>query len=275
MRRSAPSYAPAVELAPLTDRQLADYARDGYVVLGFVLDAPERDALLAEERRFRPDRSYGAAGASAGLLVRDQLCPFSAPVRSFCLEGAHTAILPQLLGPDVCFTHTQFITKLPGADTDGHDATFIPLHQDDGYGTLDPLEDVTVWTALTDTTEDNGCLVIVPGSHRGGLVDHAVAATNPALREVVVDGAVPVPLAAGEAVAFHGLTLHGSGPNRSTEARVGMHARYCLPHARMLTEGGKPVLDDAHSWMVCGEASLDLWGSANDKFLREGEAARA
>jgi len=264
-----------VDLAPLTDRQLADYERDGYVVLGSILDEPERDALLAEERRFRPERSYGAAGASAGLLVRDQLCHFSTPVRAFCMGGAHTAVLPQLLGPDIVFTHTQFITKLPGDRVDDGAATFIPLHQDDGYGTLDPLEDVTVWTALTDITEENGCLVIVPGSHRGGLVDHAVAAANPALREVVADGAIPVPLAAGEAVAFHGLTLHGSGPNRSSEARVGMHARYCLPGARMLTEGGKPVLDDAHSWMVCGEASLEVWGSANDKFLREGEARRA
>jgi len=86
------------------------------------------------------------------------------------MGGARISLLAQVLGPDVAFTHTQFITKMPepGARADGADAdNFIPLHQDDGYGQLEPPKDVTVWTALTDTNERNGCLVVVPGSHAG------------------------------------------------------------------------------------------------------------
>jgi ectoine hydroxylase-related dioxygenase (phytanoyl-CoA dioxygenase family) len=56
------------------------------------------------------------------------------------------------------------------------------------------------------------------------------------------------------AVLFGGLTLHGSGPNRSGTPRVGMHARYCHPEVRMVTQRNKPVLVDRHSWMVLGEA---------------------
>ena len=37
----------------------------------------------------------------------------------------------------------------------------------------------------------------------------------------------------------------------------------------MMTEGGKPVLDDGHSWMVRGEASMEAWRSANEKFTAE------
>ena len=65
---------------------------------------------------------------------------------------------------------------------------------------------------------------------------------------------MPLLLAAGEAVAFTGMTLHGSGENRTSDERVALFARYCVPHARMMIEGGKPVLDDGHSWMVRGEA---------------------
>ncbi len=48
--------------------------------------------------------------------------------------------------------------------------------------------------------------------------------------------------------------VHGSGPNRGSEPRVAFYTRYCVPWVRMMSEGGRPVLDDPHSWMVAGEA---------------------
>lgn len=247
----------------LDDEALAAYERDGFVVLGAILDEDEVAELLDVERRFRPSRPFAPTGQESKLLVRDQLAHHSDAVRRFVTSGPHVEALTQVLGPDVAFTHTQFIAKLPDGDEVD---SFIPLHQDDGYGTLDPPLDATVWTALTDTDETNGCLVVIPGSHRQGLLDHRAAEHNPALRGVVADGAVALPLPAGHAVLFSGLTLHGSGPNRSGAVRVGMHARYCHPGVRMVTHGGKPVLDDAHSWMVAGEAPTDGWASANAIF---------
>lgn len=246
-------------IRPLLDGDdLERYRTDGYVALGPILDADRCAELLDVERRHRP-AAAGSEVHDPGLLVREQLCAQSAALRDFCINGAHVPILAQVLGPDVAFTHTQFITKLPdtrGTDDDRTSPTWIPMHQDDGYGQLEPPLDVTVWTALTDTDERNGCLVIVPGSHRGGLVEHAPAVTNPFLREADAgDAAVALPLRAGEAVLFTGLTLHGSGPNRSASPRVGMHARYCHPAVRMVTHRDKPVLADRHSWMVLGEAA--------------------
>ncbi len=231
--------------------QLAAYEQDGFVPLGRIADEDQVAALLATEHRFRPSGGYALPGTESRLLVREQLCDQAEAVRTMCLAGAHVGVLTQLLGPDVAFTHTQFITKLPD-DTDVE--SWIPLHQDDGYGTLDPPLDVTVWMALVDTDERNGCLVVVPGSHREGLRRHRSTDVNPLLLEADADGAVALPLAAGEAVAFSGLTLHGSGPNRTDQPRVGMHMRYCHPSVRMLVEGGKPVLEDRHSWMVAGAA---------------------
>jgi ectoine hydroxylase-related dioxygenase (phytanoyl-CoA dioxygenase family) len=117
------------------------------------------------------------------------------------------------------------------------------------------MTDVTVWVALVDADARNGGLVIEEGSHERGLLEHDRAGVNPLLREASAAGPlVDVVLAAGEAVAFSGLTLHGSGSNRSSEPRPALFVRYCEPHTRMMSEGGKPVLEDAHSWMVAGEA---------------------
>jgi ectoine hydroxylase-related dioxygenase (phytanoyl-CoA dioxygenase family) len=236
----------------LTDEQLLQYHDDGYVVLGKVLGDDDIAELLAEEERLRPPRGYGAEG-NRTLVVSMQHSHRSAAVRRVCLSGGQIPSVIQLLGPDVCLTHNQFLTKLPDAPDTHSD---IPMHQDNGYGRLEPPEDVTVWIALTPVTLDNGCLRVVPGSHRVGLLDHGAAGINPALREARAAGApVAVELGPGEALAFTGLTLHGSGPNLTNAARTAFYVRYCAPHVRMMSEGGKPVLDDGHSWMVAGQAS--------------------
>lgn len=244
----------------LDDAGVQAFTDAGYVVLGRVLDPEECEQLIAEERRLRPGGGYGR---STGLVVMDQLEHVSPRVRRFCCDGAHLDAVERLLGPDVALTHNQFVTKLPRS---GADASAIPLHQDDGYGTLDPPDDVTVWVALTDTTRENGCLVVAPGSHRGGIVEHRASAHNPAFREAGAVDVVPLELAAGEAVVFSGLLLHGSGDNTTDDERVALFARYCRPDVIMVTEAGKPVLQDGHSWMVRGAAPLSVWRSANAKF---------
>jgi hypothetical protein len=231
--------------------QLERYRAEGYLVLGPVLDDGERERLIAAERSLRDANPFGT---SPGLIVTEQVEHVSAAVRGFCCEGRHVDAVEALLGPDIALTHNQFIVKLPGTSSG---ASEIPLHQDNGYGRLEPPDDVTVWVALTDTTTENGCLVVAPRSHLGGLVEHTVAAANPALRQAAAVETVPLELAAGEAVAFSGMMLHGSGENRTTAERVALFARYCAPHVRMMLHGGKPVLEDGHSWMVRGEAALD------------------
>jgi ectoine hydroxylase-related dioxygenase (phytanoyl-CoA dioxygenase family) len=247
--------------------EIAHYRREGWLLARGVLDAAELAALCAEEARFRLDRAYGGP-ANQTLFVNIQLCHRSEPIRRFCTQGRHVAAVVQLLGPNVCFTHQQFVTKLPDR---GEQASDIPFHQDNGYGRLEPPLDVTLWVALVDTDERNGCLWIVPRSHERGLVEHGRAEVNPLLREVAVGDAAPqaeraasqgrakptglaVPMRAGDGVFFTGLTLHRSGPNHSDAARPSLFVRYCDPHVKMVSEGNRPVLDDPHSWMVAGQA---------------------
>lgn len=238
-------------MQPLSAERIQHYRDEGWLLLGRVLDDAEGAALRAEEERFRLGVAYGGP-ANQTLFVNIQLCHRSAPVRRFCTAGRHLPAVVQLLGPNVCLTHQQFVTKLPDR---GEQTSEIAFHQDDGYGRLDPPLDLTLWVALVDTDESNGCLWIVPRSHRGGLLDHGRAKTNPLLREAAVaERAIPLPMRAGEGVAFTGLTLHRSGPNHGDSARPSLFVRYCDPHVKMLSEGNRPVLEDPHSWMVAGEA---------------------
>lgn len=230
--------------------QVSTFREQGWVGLGRIATPEQVAELRREEERFRLDRGYGAEHNDT-LRVNVQLCHRSEPVRRFCTSGPHIAALVAVIGPDVCLTHQQFVTKLP--DT-GEQRSDIPMHQDGGYGELEPPTDVTIWLPLVDTDERNGGLRLVPGSHAQGPVEHQSAAVNPALREAPAGESIALALAAGEAVAFSGLLLHGSGPNRSDRERPVLYARYCEPRTRMLAEGGRPVLEDPHSWMVAGEA---------------------
>lgn len=234
----------------LAARDVERFREDGWLRLGAVAPPEQVADLRAEELRFRLDRGYGDARNDT-LRVNIQLCHRSAVVRRFCTAGPHVDALTALIGPDVCLTHQQFVTKLPDA---GDQRSDIPLHQDQGYGRLEPTTDVTIWLPLVDTGAENGALHVVTGSHHRGLLDHGSAAVNPVLFETESEGARRVDLAAGEAVAFSGLLVHGSGPNRSAQPRPAMYMRYCEPHTTMVSEGGIPVLEHPHSWMVAGEA---------------------
>jgi ectoine hydroxylase-related dioxygenase (phytanoyl-CoA dioxygenase family) len=235
----------------LTREQLEQFRSEGYVAVPGVLDAAELAALRAEEERFRLGVAYGGPDNQT-LFVNVQLCHRSEPIRRFCTLGRHVPAVVQILGPDVCLTHQQFVTKLPDR---GEQTSDIPFHQDNGYGRLEPPHDVTLWIPLVDTDERNGCLWIVPRSHEQGLVEHDRAGVNPLLREAAVAGrAQPLPMRAGDGVFFTGLTLHRSGPNHAAHARPALFVRYCHPRVKMASEGNRPVLDDPHSWMIAGQA---------------------
>ena len=220
---------------------LAEYAEQGFAVIPRLIDDTTIAALVREAQRFDDGKR--------SLGVQVQLVHRSAVIRNFVTRGPQVGHATQVLGPDVCFTHQQFVIKHPDAKAARTD---IPWHQDNGYGTLEPPDDLTVWIALDDTDARNGCLWVLPGSHRDGARAHE---RRGAMSSATVDEAgIPLPMRAGDAVLFGSLLLHRSLPNDTPKARYAMYVRYCLPTVVMKTHGDKPVLDDAYSWMVAGEA---------------------
>jgi len=100
--------------------------------------------------------------------------------------------------------------------------TFLPFHQD-RWTDLDRDPQVTVWTALDPATTENGCVQVVPGSHRDGLInpDHpsGFLTEEQAAEYCTPDRIDYLTLEPGEAVLLHNWLLHGSDINRSAVSR--------------------------------------------------------
>jgi len=117
----------------------------------------------------------------------------------------------------------------------------VAWHQDGSYfAFLRPLHGLALRVALTPCTPASGCLRVVDGSHRWGLVtgdlsfratsvDDILGALPEPLREQARRATVEVPLEPGDVSLHHCLTLHASGPNRSTSTRKTLAIRYVDP----------------------------------------------
>lgn len=117
----------------------------------------------------------------------------------------------------------------------GVSESFVGWHQD---GLTEQVKDGSVpaiWLGLTPATAENGCLRVVPRSHRLGLVPHADfpdpdnLTTQGATAQVAIDKPHDVIMQAGEMSLHHPLMLHASNPNRSQAARIGFSATYATP----------------------------------------------
>jgi phytanoyl-CoA hydroxylase len=134
----------------------------------------------------------------------------------------------RFVGEDVFALHTMLINKPPNVD--GRH----PLHQDLLYFPFRPADAiVAAWTALEPVTRENGCLVVVPGSHKGELLPHEnpdweyVNAAYWGARGVGADAArVHLEMEPGDTVFFHPLLLHGSGRNRTQGFRRAISSHF-------------------------------------------------
>ncbi|MEZ6127118.1 MAG: phytanoyl-CoA dioxygenase family protein [Planctomycetaceae bacterium] len=141
-------------------------------------------------------------------------------------------IVEALIGPDIKLFGSQCFMKPPGGIEK-------PYHQDSAYFTIEPREIVTCWTALDDATIDNGCLWVIPGSHRGDLLDHDQPwqvgdRMDMQVREEQIDRQreVPNPLQAGSCSFHHSMLLHRSGPNVTNTSRRGLAVHYMSSRSR-------------------------------------------
>ncbi len=127
----------------------------------------------------------------------------------------------QLLGGAVRFWHDQLFSK------PARHGGVVAWHQDYSYWTrTEPMEHLTCWIALDDSTRDNGCLQYIPGSHRWPLLPITGLAGNMDEIKTVLSETqkrqfqpVAIELKAGEATFHHPLMVHGSYENRTDQPR--------------------------------------------------------
>jgi ectoine hydroxylase-related dioxygenase (phytanoyl-CoA dioxygenase family) len=140
-------------------------------------------------------------------------------------DDALLDLVAELLGPDVdCFL-SQFILKTPGAYGQ-------PWHQDALYFPFEPDRQLGVWLAVSEATLANGCLHVLPGSHREPVHAHVKDArpgSNYGYLEIVdhdMASAIPVPMQPGDLLVFHSHLMHRSTDNESDAIRAAMVYHY-------------------------------------------------
>ena len=148
-----------------------------------------------------------------------------------------------LIGPEIYSNPVQHVRLKPpehlcpiNEETGRVQLGATPWHQDSGVVTpeADETDMLTVWFGLWDTTIENGCLEVVPKSHREGLLQHchATAARSRAFALNIPDqflrlrDRVPIPLKRGSVLFFHRLNCHCSLPNKSDNIRWSFDLRY-------------------------------------------------
>ncbi len=145
-------------------------------------------------------------------------------------------VVESVVGPDVYSNPVQHIrTKLPpkvfanGASKNGL-VSKIEWHQDNGVilPEADESTILTVWLALTDATTENGCMQVIPGSHREGLKDHCpVDQLRIPDALLPLDRAKPLPMKAGSALLMTSRTVHSSLDNvTDDQVRISFDLRY-------------------------------------------------
>ena len=111
----------------------------------------------------------------------------------------------------------------------------LPWHQDGGkYWGVAPDPFLQVWTAIDDCALDGGCLKVVAGSHRAGLVSPLGGVIQRPAELLRAKTITPLPAAAGEVMLIHNKLWHSAGVNRSGRARRTVSVCYMSAVTRCL-----------------------------------------
>ena len=199
--------------------------------------------LEGHEAHFSLELDPGGAPV-AGVLHKVQGVCLVEPRLLELLASAPEVLdrVEDLLGPDIDVFGTKFFPKLAGGGTSTH------WHQDNFYFGTDSDEVLSCGMYLQDADRDNGCLQVVPGSHRRGrIVEHEHApGTHGSWTRVDESEAVALPLPAGSVVLFSANLLHGTADNLSDRTRYSTAWHY-VPGALHLENFPRGVYADRHT----------------------------
>ncbi|MBV9848584.1 MAG: phytanoyl-CoA dioxygenase family protein, partial [Armatimonadetes bacterium] len=212
----------------LTDEQKAFYQENGYVLVPGLLTPAEAAcyrqethdlaARLAARRNI--DATWGSAkdlthGKQTQLLHCHDVQFQSAAFARLIVDERVTGVAADIIGPNVQLHHTKMFIKPPEKGSP------FPMHQDAPYFPHDRHSMIAVIIHFDDAPVEKGCVRVVPGSYKRGMLEHiGEGGWHLPPEEYPVEDAVPCPAKAGDALFFSYLTIHGSGLNASQEART-------------------------------------------------------
>ena len=213
-------------LPGLDGEEVRHFHERGYVG-PFTLCSPDEMAVIRDE-------IVGSVLAGPG--------PFRSPVEQsrhldrrvvydLCAHPEVVGRMASVYGDDLVLWRSHFFVKERGAKE-------IPWHQDANYWPIEPPLNISAWIAIDESTLENSCLQVIPGSHRT-VLPHVPAAEDMAFVEMADpslvddDACVSLEMRAGQFVLFNERTLHHSAPNVSDRRRIGLAVRVTVPFVRV------------------------------------------
>lgn len=220
------------------------YEDEGYAIVRGVLDqdlireaSDHVDWLVQKHPELRPEH------LGHNLLADD---PFWVRLVG---DDRLLDVAEQFLGPNIALFASHYISKPPG------DGMPVLWHQDGSYWPLDPMEVVTLWLAVDDSTGENGCMRVIPGTQHLNLQQlrerrDVANVLSSSMEDSHIDESkvVDVVLKAGDVSVHHPNLIHGSNANTSTRRRCGLTIRY-IPTSTRITSTPWPS-----AFLLRGEA---------------------
>ncbi len=213
----------------LADDQIAFYHENGYLLAKGLFPANEAAELRAETHALierlsaiqSMEATWGSAEQYAGgkktaLLHCHNVQFYSARFSRLIVDERLTGAAAQIIGsPNVQLHHNKVFIKPPEKGSP------FPMHQDHPYFPHERHSMIAAIIHFDDAPLEKGCVRVVPGSHKGGPLEHQSTGNfHLPFEQYPLESSVACPAEAGDVLFFSYLTVHGSGVNVSQEART-------------------------------------------------------
>ena len=208
----------------ITAEEKQQFFDEGYCIMPGLFAEGE----IAEIETFFEDfkrngmKVYDGVGFEEADITKQQLRAmhphrYDSRAKGWMIQPRVAEVLAELLGRPALGVQTMYYFKPPGGKGQG-------MHQDNIYLLAKPSTCIAAWTAIDSADEENGCLWVVPGSHKESIIcpekggqtwlNYGDSHITRFPRE---RKPVPVPVPRGATMFFGGNLIHGSGPNRTKD----------------------------------------------------------
>jgi phytanoyl-CoA hydroxylase len=246
-------------------RAIQQFEEDGFVALPSFVHGDDLDELMANVDRFIADIVpqlsaeqvfYEDREDPSTLKQIQHMADHDPWFHELFMNSRFREVAELLLNGPVVPKNMQYFNKPAGI------GKLTPAHQDGYYFMLDPCEAVTMWFALDEVDEENGCVRYTKASHQLGMRDHARTNTlgfSQGISDYPTDSdrkhELPMLGSPGDLLVHHAMTIHRADGNKSaTRSRRALgfiyyserakedaaaHAAYQLKLAEQMKAAGK------------------------------------
>lgn len=214
----------------LSAAQIEQYHEQGYVAPVPVMSAQEALAIRRELERFEATQ-----GGQLRPAQRSRAYLLFGWLDRLIHDPRVLDVVEQLVGPDILCWSSIFWIKEAGSKS------FVDWHQDNTYWGLSSRNVLTAWFAISDASEQAGCMSVIPKTHLGQTLEHEdtyhqdnMLTRGQRIKDLDRSKAVAMPLRAGEMSLHNYCLAHGSGPNLSADRRIGVSLHFMPPQTRQV-----------------------------------------